>query len=406
MNVSSQAPTAPVKVAPVKLSEDKQSIPVFILATAFASLSIVVGLIWDISWHMSIGRDGLFSPPHLGIYLGAVVSGFFSGYQVLKTSFWSSREAKQHSVRFWGIFYGSLGAMFCIWGCFAMLTSAPFDDWWHNTYGLDVTILSPPHTVLALGMMIVQLGAMISVLALQNQSATVEQENQHTRSRNRLLRSIYVITAGFFLVMLFTITSEYQQRHDMHGTTFYIVSAILYPLFLSAIAYSSQLKWAATATAGVYMLILMLMDWILPLFPAQPMLGPILNDVTHFQAFEFPLLLVIPAIGIDLIMQWAESKNKWLLSLMIGPAFLLILLAVQWPFGDFLMTPYARSWFFGQETWYFGSNPDWEYRYAFAPWMEATGWPLIKGLLIAIVFSVLAARLGLQWGSWMKKVRR
>jgi hypothetical protein len=131
----------------------------------------VVGLIWDISWHMTIGRDGLFSPPHLAIYLGAVIAGFFSGYQVLYITFAGSAR-KPESVRFWGIFYSPLGALFCIWGAFAMLTSAPFDDWWHNTYGLDVTILSPPHTVLALGMMMIQFGAMISALALQNRNTT------------------------------------------------------------------------------------------------------------------------------------------------------------------------------------------------------------------------------------------
>ena len=49
-----------------------------------------------------------------------------------------------------------------------MLTSAPFDDWWHNTYGLDVTILSPPHTVLLLGMVTIQFGAMITVLSVKN----------------------------------------------------------------------------------------------------------------------------------------------------------------------------------------------------------------------------------------------
>jgi len=32
-----------------------------------------------------------------------------------------------------------------------MLASAPFDDWWHNAYGLDVRIISPPHMVLAAG---------------------------------------------------------------------------------------------------------------------------------------------------------------------------------------------------------------------------------------------------------------
>ncbi|MFP4339125.1 MAG: hypothetical protein ACLFQO_01710 [Cyclobacteriaceae bacterium] len=406
MDVSLQAQATTLKPTKAQTSVRLLGIPAFVFATAFASLSIIIGLIWDISWHMSIGRDGLLSPPHLGMYLGAVISGFFSGYQVLKTTFWGSQEEKQRSVRFWGIFYGTLGALFCIWGCFAMLTSAPFDDWWHNTYGLDVTILSPPHTVLLLGMVMVQFGAMTSVLAIQNQPAPAGLSERQLRLRNQLLQAIFIITAGFFLVMLYTISSEYQGRYRMHGSTFYIVGAILYPFFLSTIARSSQLKWAATATAGVYMLVLMLMAWILPLFPAEPLLGPVLNDITSYQAFHFPLLLIIPALAIDFIMQRKGKANPWLLALMIGPAFVLLHLAVQWPFGDFLMSPYARNWFFAQESWYFGNDPDWEYRYAYAPWMVNSGWALIKGLLIATVISVLTARLGLHWGGWMKKIQR
>ena len=39
-----------------------------------------------------------------------------------------------------------------------MLASAPFDDWWHNAYGLDVRIISPPHMVLAAGFFGIELG--------------------------------------------------------------------------------------------------------------------------------------------------------------------------------------------------------------------------------------------------------
>jgi hypothetical protein len=34
-------------------------------------------------------------------------------------------------------------------GGFALITSAPFDNWWHSAYSLDVKIVSPPHTLLA-----------------------------------------------------------------------------------------------------------------------------------------------------------------------------------------------------------------------------------------------------------------
>jgi len=271
---------------------------------------------------------------------------------------------------------------------------------------LDVTILSPPHSLLALGMIMVQFGAMISVLALQNQPDPAHLSQGQRQLRKNILQSIFIVTAGFFLVMLFTITSQYQNRNDMHGVTFYVVGALLYPLFLSTVARASKLKWAATYTAAVYMLVLMLMVWILPLFPAEPLLGPIRNFITHYQAFEFPLLLIVPAFAIDFIMQRKGHINNWLLALIIGPLFVLLHLAVQWPMGDFLMTPLARTWFFGQESWYFGSNPNYEYRFAFADWQVSTGWSLIKGLLIAMVVGILFTRLGLKWGNWMKNVMR
>src|SRR4029078_6127541 len=45
------------------------------------------------------------------------------------------------------------GAFVAVWGAAAMLISAPFDNWWHDAYGLDVKILSPPHMVLPLGIL-------------------------------------------------------------------------------------------------------------------------------------------------------------------------------------------------------------------------------------------------------------
>ncbi len=375
-------------------------IPAYVLASIFASMCIIIGLIWDISWHTSIGRDGLLSPPHILIYLGAIISGVFSGFKVLKTTITGSVEEKNSSIKFWGIFYGSLGALFCIWGAFAMLTSAPFDDWWHNTYGLDIKILSPPHSLLALGMMMIQFGAMISSLALQNKLQDGTDRNAYW------LKRLFIISAGLLLVTLFTIGSEFFNRNDMHNSLFYQVGALLFPIYLVAVATSSHLKWAATATAGIYTLVLAALVWILPLFPAEPLLGPIRNHIDHYQAFSFPLLLIFPAILIDYVMNRYEAKNPWFISAVIGVGFTLTLLLVQWPFGDFLMSEYARNWFFGTESWYFGSNPDYEYRFAYTPWGTHTGFTLIKGIAIACFIGIISSRIGLVWGNWMKKVQR
>ncbi len=55
-------------------------------------------------------------------------------------------------------FRAPLGAFIAAWGGIAMLTSAPFDNWWHNAYGLDVKIVSLPHTLLILGIRAVGVG--------------------------------------------------------------------------------------------------------------------------------------------------------------------------------------------------------------------------------------------------------
>ncbi len=379
------------------------SIPLYLYATVLASVSIMIGLVWDISWHTSIGRDGLLSPPHLAIYFGGVLAGIFSGIKVLMVTFSGSKQEKEESNKFWGIFYGSLGALFCIWGAFAMLTSAPFDDWWHNTYGLDVTILSPPHTVLLLGMITIQFGAMITVLSVKNR---MEVKGIKDDKLSKELKIHFALASGFVITMLFTIASQYLSRHEMHNTIFYIVSSIIFPLLLVSASRSAPGKWGATSAALVYTIFLALMVWILPLFSAEPLLGPVLNPITNFQAFEFPLLIVFPAVGIDLITQKLGHKNAWLLSLLYGAVFLAVLLAVQWPFGNFLMSESARNWIFGTESWYFGSDPNWEFRFAYADWQVSSGVDLVKGLLIAFVVAYLSSRLSIRWGKWMKNVMR
>lgn len=383
--------------------ESSIELPTYLYATVLASFSIMIGLVWDISWHTSIGRDGLLSAPHLAIYFGGVLAGIFSGVRVLKISFAGTEKQKQESLHFWGIFRGSLGALFCIWGAIAMLTSAPFDDWWHNTYGLDVTILSPPHTVLLLGMVTIQFGAMITVLSVKNRMNLSNQINPTTEKR---LRLFFALSSGFVMCMLFTIASEYLGRHDMHNPFFYQVSSFLFPLLLVAVSISAPRRWGATLAASVYTVFMAAMVWILPLFPAEPLLGPVMNPITNFQAFEFPLLLIFPAIAIDMITQRFSSMNPWMKSLLYAGAFLIAFLIFQYPFGDFLMSEAARNWFFGTESWYFGSSPDWQYRYAYAEWMEASGLDLVKGLAIALVVGYLSSRLSMRWGKWMKSIMR
>src|SRR5262245_8249941 len=101
---------------------------------------------------MSIGRDSFWTPAHLAIQLGGIIAGGCSTYLILATTFGSRAAPPPASIRVWG-FRGPLGAFVSVWGAATMLVSAPFDNWWHSAYGLDVKILSPPHVVLTLGIL-------------------------------------------------------------------------------------------------------------------------------------------------------------------------------------------------------------------------------------------------------------
>jgi len=363
-------------------------------AVLFASVSIVVGLIWDISWHRSIGRDTFWSPPHVLEQFAAVVAGTSCGWLVLRTTFGGSAGDRASGVRVWG-FRGPLGAWVCIWGTLTMVVSAPFDNWWHNAYGLDVKIMSPPHMVLAWGMIAIQVGAMLMALARQNRAVPGEQ---------RRLGVLYAVSAGILLTMHATVLMEYAAfPNDMHAARFYRLTAIGMPLILVATARASRLRMPATTTAAVYMGVVLLLMWTLQLFPATAKLAPIYNPVTRMVPPPFPLLLVVPAVAVDLLMRRVRGRD-WVLATALGVAFVLLMLAAHWWWGEFLLSPRARSFVFAADQWdYYIKLGDWRYEFWNA---EKSALAFARGIAIAIVTAVVTSRAGLWIGSGMTRVQR
>jgi hypothetical protein len=368
------------------------SVPWSLYAVLLASASVIVGVIWDISWHRSIGRDTFWTPAHMGIYLGGIVAGLTSGWLALRTTFAGSETDRATAVRFWG-FRAPLGAWVCIWGAFAMVTSAPFDDWWHNAYGLDVKIISPPHMLLAAGIAAIQCGAMLMALAWQNRAV----------GDRRLLARLYLLGAGLLLLLAATVATEHTQRWDMHRWHFYQVCAGVFLFFIISSARASVARWPATTIALVYTVVTLFMLVVMPLFPAQPLLGPIYVQVDRFMPTDFPLLLLAPALALDVVLQRSRrGMSDWMLALIASVVFVVAFVAVQWPFADFLMTPAARNWFFVSHRMPYSVDPAMQARwYRLNPTDS-----LSAGLPVAIAIGWVSARCGLWWGNWMARVQR
>lgn len=361
-------------------------------ATLFASAAIVVGLIWDISWHRTIGRDTFWSPPHVLEQLAALVAGVSCGWLVLRTTFGADSAVKLGAVRVWG-FYGPLGAWVCIWGTAMMIASAPFDNWWHNAYGLDVEIISPPHMILAWGMIAIQVGVMLMAVSAQNRG-----------SQDGRLKLIYAASAGILLTMMATVIMEEAGiANEMRSPMFYRMTAIVIPIALVAAARASSLRWPATTVALIYMAIQLVIIWALQLVPATPLLAPIYNPVTHMVPAPFPLLLVIPAFLLDLALPRTSRISDWLLAPILGVSFVLVMLAVHWYWSGFLMSPAARNWFFAADQWDYTSRlGPWRYEY----WNTQPALQFARGLLWSSLAATISAGLGLWLGKTTARVQR
>lgn len=364
--------------------------------------SIIVGVLWDISWHRTIGRDTFWTPAHMAIYLGGVLGGLSAAWLILSLTFRGTSAEKAGAVRLWGM-HGPLGAWVCAWGALAMITSAPFDNWWHDAYGLDVKILSPPHTVLALGMFAIVIGALLLVLREQNLSP----EAVHPPGGRLLLYA-----GGVILAMVAVFLTEESWPNQQRNRNFVVISCATYPLYLLAVARASKSKWGATWSALGYMAINAAMLWILPLFPGQPRLGPIYHHVDHFVPLAFPMLMVVPAIGLDLARRWIGhgrgALRDWSLCLVGGAVFAILFIATQWNFSEFLIGPGAQNGFFGGDRIWDYTDPLTDNRFRFwsetSPrWNVPATW---NTFVIAGLLAVVASRVGLWLGNWMARVRR
>jgi len=375
--------------------ESRTYVPWYLWCAALAVTSAYVGGYWDISWHRSIGRDTFWSAPHMAIYACGVLAGLSSAFLIFTITFGHS-PLRDVSVRIWGL-AAPAGAFICAWGGVAMLASAPFDDWWHNAYGLDVKIISPPHMVLAGGFFGIEFGTVILLLAFMNRAGE--------RARPAL-QWLFLYVGGMALSESLLLKLEYIARPDMHNALFFIVVCIGTPAILMAIAVASGRRWACTIVTAVYTAYGVGFLWLLPLFPAQPKLGPVLHPVTHFVPWEFPLLVIVPAYAVDLLLQRTEGWRPLARAAIAGMLFLAVFAAVQWPFANFLMTPAARNWIFGTTYFDYGTPASSAYaRFVFAP-RDGTPLQFWRGMSFAAAISCLMMWIGMHVGRAMRLVRR
>ena len=391
--IDSVAQASPI---PPQTPDELAAIPWYVWSLFAAVVSVVIGGYWDISWHMSIGRDTFWTPAHLLIQFCGILAGFTCGYLILSCSWGRHSALAAAGVSVWK-FRGPLGAFIAAWGGATMLTSAPFDNWWHNAYGLDVKIFSPPHVVLDGGVLAIQIGALVLVASARNRSSGV---------LRRRLDWLLLLVGGMITMLALTVVWESTYRVLMHTAQCYRAVAIVIPVVFAGFARISEHRWARTIVAVVYTAYAMVMMWIFPLFPATPKLGPVYQRITHMVPMEFPLLVIVPALLLDLLEPRTAGWKKWPRAAAFGVIFLAAFLAVQWPFATFLVSPASANWFFGTKYFaYFASPNGFDVRHLFVP-IDYAAFGFWMIMVEAVLWAILSTRLGSAAGDWVRAIRR
>ncbi|MAV43020.1 MAG: hypothetical protein CMA30_00900 [Euryarchaeota archaeon] len=147
----------------LKRSREDNFLLLFLVVLCLYHIVARFGLAVDLQWHTDIGRDELFTPPHVMILAGIVPTSIMLVSYIIWNSFVAKNPAQS------GFYIGPFVAPTSLWmmvcGLITLVLGGLYDDYWHTSYGVDTTIITPPHVWTFAGGMLVEIATI--VLALQ-----------------------------------------------------------------------------------------------------------------------------------------------------------------------------------------------------------------------------------------------
>lgn len=116
----------------------------------------------DIQWHTDVGRDEFFTPPHFMVLGGLPICFALCLYFII-----SSANSKHALETEGNIKISNFHAPAEIWltlvGLVTILIGGFYDNYWHAQFGVDTTIVTPPHILTLSGGMLAEFSAIILI---------------------------------------------------------------------------------------------------------------------------------------------------------------------------------------------------------------------------------------------------
>jgi hypothetical protein len=300
------------------------ALPLTVLTVSL--LAAVFGLYWDISLHLSKGRDPgpLANPSHYFILFG-LLGCFCAGVLALtfpkpgtKPSPWSIKLAEG--------WYAPVGGILIATSAAFGLAGFPLDDMWHRMFGQDVTLWGPTHLLMLTGAALTLIGA--SVLLTEGSLAIAHDGKEHRKRRREVLiaKSRRAAAAGGLLIGL----SIYQGEFDFGIAQFQLVFHPIMIMVAAGVALTYARITAGKGGALMAALFFIIVRGALTLIVSEGFGRP----VAHFP------LYVGPAIAVELVglLMASSIRTKPMnFAIAAGAAIGTLGLAAEWAWSNVWM---------------------------------------------------------------------
>jgi hypothetical protein len=285
-------------------------------------LQAELGLAWDRQWHDLVGRDRFWIPPHIMLYTGIGAAGLIALCLVLIDTLRYRRKAPgvddSSTIRVLWLFHAPLGFVLLGFGTLIDLLAAPFDNYWHELYGIDVTLWSPFHIMGTIGGIVAGLGLIYAFAS----EAALEREAKHP---TRHFLGLNTSEWGTLLLLAAFMELTLQSLTAFAPLTFGSLNLLTYPFPLACIGgfclvsavQITRKRGAATLTVILLCIVALVTQTFVP--------WALDNTVAAFGlSFRFsgrqptfnatlalmPLLFLVFALLVDGVAYWQRRRSR------------------------------------------------------------------------------------------------
>jgi hypothetical protein len=269
---------------------------------------------WDITNHLLNRPETFFSPPHAGLYSGVVLVLFGSlmTYRYYRRGNKISDNNNRKSLPTY--------LRLILIGIVMLISAGPLDFAWHTAFGLD-GLLSPPHAVLTMGMVLCSVGAFLGLISNNNYSdkmrpktnieslddgdsySTFELKNTSSNNittpnkRSSLyiivsITAIWITVSGIIHMASLPFSDTDFFKFNPNPILAGLIATLCFPFLVSFVLFTS---WEITKKFGVLSATGMIFIFI-------NLITTVLPNENLVPAIPFYLINVIPIIAIDALL--------------------------------------------------------------------------------------------------------